>query len=85
VTTQTPTTAYTMSAPRWTVPSATTEATKYEITVDQNGERVCNCPANDYPKTRGKCWHLKAVNAGLVKARIRASEAGRELATLLDV
>lgn len=65
---------HTMSNPRWSVPSATTEGTGYTITVDANGERVCSCKANDYPKTRGKCWHLKAVNAGLVKPRIRVSQ-----------
>lgn len=66
-----------MSAPRWTVPSATTGGTKYEITVDANGERQCNCQANDYAKKRGRCWHLKAVNAGLVKPRIRVSQRPR--------
>jgi len=63
-----------MSAPRWTVPSATTEGTEYEITVDQNGERQCSCEASQYPKTRGKCWHLKAVAAGMVKPRVRVSQ-----------
>jgi hypothetical protein len=63
-----------MSAPRWSVPSATTEGTKYEITVDANGERQCSCEASQYPKTRGRCWHLKAVNAGLVKPRVRVSQ-----------
>lgn len=65
---------FSMSAPRWPVPSATTEGAEYEITVDQNGERVCNCQASQYPKTRGRCWHLKAVNAGLVKPRVRVSQ-----------
>ncbi len=65
---------HTMSAPRWSVPSATVEGTDYQITVDDNGERVCSCKANDYPKTRGMCWHLKAVSAGLVKPRVRVSQ-----------
>jgi hypothetical protein len=63
-----------MSAPRWTVPSATAEGTSYEITVDANGERICSCEASQYPKTRGRCWHLKAVNAGMVKPRVRISQ-----------
>jgi hypothetical protein len=71
---QTPQQAYRIGTPRWTVPSATTEDTEYTITVDANGERQCNCEASQYPKTRGRCWHLKAVNAGLVKPRIRVSQ-----------
>ena len=65
---------FTTGAPRWSVPSATVEGTDYTITVDANGERVCSCKANDYPKTCGKCWHLKAVSAGLVKPRVRVSQ-----------
>ncbi len=69
---------HTMSAPRWSVPSATTEGTEYQITVDANGERVCNCEASQYPKTRGKCWHLKAVASGLAgKPRVRVTQAQR--------
>jgi hypothetical protein len=65
----------TMSTPRWSVPSATTEGTTYEITVNEHGERVCSCEASQYPKTRGRCWHLKAVAAGLAgKPRVRVSQ-----------
>ena len=75
------------SAPRWSVPSATTEGIEYSVTVDANGERRCSCPANDYPKTRGRCWHLKAINAGLVKPRIRVSQrpARREISEAISV
>jgi hypothetical protein len=92
---------FTTGTPRWTVPSATTEGERYEITIDANGERVCTCEASQYPKTRGRCWHLKAVAAGLAGkprvrvsqrpaplpkvTRARTSEAGRELALSLDV
>ena len=78
---------FTTSAPRWSVPSTTTEGTTYEITVDQNGERRCSCPANDYPKTRGRCWHLKAISTGLVKPRIRVSQrpARREISKAISV
>ncbi len=72
------------SAPRWSVPSATTEGIEYIITVDANGERRCSCPANDYPRTKGKCWHLKAISAGLVKPRIRATQRPARLAFSLD-
>ena len=71
---QTPPQSYTMSPPRWSVPSATTEGTEYAITVNEHGERVCNCQANDYPKTRGRCWHLKAVGAGMVRPVVRISQ-----------
>jgi hypothetical protein len=72
--TQHPQPEFSMSPPRWTVPSATTEGTEYEVTVDQNGERVCPCPASQYPKTKGKCWHLKAVQSGVIKPRVRVTQ-----------
>jgi hypothetical protein len=74
--TQNPQPQVTTGLPRWTVPSATTEGTDYTVTVNEHGERVCNCEANGYPKTRGKCWHLKAVASGLAgKPRIRVSQS----------
>jgi hypothetical protein len=27
-----------------------------------------------HPKTRGRCWHLRVVNAGLIKPRIRVRQ-----------
>lgn len=87
----------------YAVPSATREGVEHVVTEDvESGRRACTCEASDHPKTAGKCWHLRAVNAGMVKPRVRVSqrpapaplpkvtrartsEAGREMATLLDV
>jgi hypothetical protein len=50
----------------WTVPSAREADTGYTVSADRwDGPLACTCPAGDFPKTRGRCWHLKAVHAGL--------------------
>jgi hypothetical protein len=60
---------------RYPVPSATRPEIKHVVTEDvETGERRCNCEASDHPKTRGKCWHLRAVNAGLIRPRVRVSQ-----------
>jgi len=60
---------------RYPVPSATRPDVEHTVTEDiETGDRRCNCEASDHPKTRGRCWHIRAVNAGLVKARVRVSQ-----------
>jgi hypothetical protein len=65
-----------MSAPRWSVPSATRDGITHTVTEDaETGQRHCNCEASDHPRTRGRCWHIRAVAAGLAgKPRIRVSQ-----------
>ena len=59
----------------YTVPSATREGVEHVVTEDvETGARHCACEASDHPKTAGKCWHVKSVNAGLVKPRVRVSQ-----------
>lgn len=69
----TPTRSYT--AIRWTVPSATTPGVVYTVSAGSPSDTLsCDCEASNYPKTRGRCWHLKAVATGLAgKPRCRAS------------
>jgi hypothetical protein len=68
---------HTIQSSRSPVPSATRAATEHTVTEDPiTGERTCNCEANDHPKTRGRCWHLKAVAAGLAgKLRVRVTQS----------
>src|SRR5215211_3940878 len=59
---------------RYPVPSATREGVKHTVIEDPTtGERICNCEANVHAKTRGRCWHLKAVAAGTIKPVVRCT------------
>ena len=62
----------------WEVPSATEPGKTYRVTVTDN-RYTCTCKAEEFPKTRGRCWHVKAVIAGAVsvkpRVRIRPLEA----------
>jgi hypothetical protein len=50
----------------WEIPSATRQGLKHTVSEDiETGARSCNCEASDHPKTRGRCWHLRAVASGL--------------------
>jgi hypothetical protein len=71
------------TAIRWQVPSATTPGIVYTVSADSPDSPLsCDCEAGDYPKTRGRCWHLKAVHSGLAgKPRVRVSTAGRQAVT----
>jgi hypothetical protein len=63
-----PTQTSTPTAPAtYTVPSATTPGITYTVTADESGVLTCNCRAGTYPKTRGRCWHLKAVHSGAIR------------------
>jgi hypothetical protein len=63
----------------WTVPSTTTPGVTYLVRADSpTGLLRCSCPASQYPKTRGRCWHLKAVHAGMAgKPRVRVTAITR--------
>ena len=76
MTTQTPTAHNTIRRITWTVPSATRPGITHTVTEDiATGARSCNCEASDHPKTRGRCWHLKATAAGLAgKPVVRISQ-----------
>jgi len=54
---------------RWSVPSATTKGTTYEVSArTDSGELVCNRLA------RRTCWHIKSVAAGQAgKPRVRVA------------
>jgi hypothetical protein len=59
---------------RYPVPSATRPEIKHTVSEDvETGERTCNCEASNHPKTRGRCWHLKAVAAGTIKPVVRCT------------
>jgi len=57
----------------WTVPSASEAGVEYTVSAPSpTGLLSCNCKASQYPKTRGRCWHVRAVRAGLCgKPRVR--------------
>jgi hypothetical protein len=57
----------------WIVPSATEAGVEYTVSAPSpSGILRCTCKASDYPKTRGRCWHIKSVRAGLAgKPRVR--------------
>ena len=71
-------TPYEIRSISYNVPSATEAGKIYIVTV--RGDRyTCTCKAEEFNKTRGRCWHVKAVIAGAVNAkprvRIRPLEA----------
>jgi hypothetical protein len=78
-----PAPAYQIHRIAWTVPSATEPGIVYTISADSPEDVLrCSCRAEDYPKTRGRCWHVKAVHAGLAgKPRVRVSTPGRQAVT----
>jgi hypothetical protein len=46
---------------------------EYEVSADlPTGILRCTCEASKYPKTRGRCWRIKAVASGAI-ARVQAS------------
>lgn len=61
---------YELRSIRYTAPSATRPGTAYTVTVTPHGWS-CDCEASQWRKTRGKCWHIKAGQAGaLGKPRV---------------
>lgn len=72
-----PPVAYDIKSITYTVPSATTDGHYYQVSIDHETQRAtCDCPASQGSKTRGKCWHIKAVRSGLAgKPRIRIGVA----------
>ena len=75
---ESPQAAYQLVSISYNVPSATEAGKIYIVTV--RGDRyTCTCKAEEFNKTRGRCWHVKAVIAGAVNAkprvRIRPLEA----------
>ena len=57
-------TPYTLKSIVYHVPSASEPGLVHDVTVTD--ERVtCDCEASKHAKTRGRCWHLQAVKAGL--------------------
>ena len=75
---ESPQAAYQLISMSWNVPSATEAGKAYTVTVRGN-RYSCTCKAEEFNKTRGRCWHVKAVIAGAVSAkprvRIRPLEA----------
>jgi hypothetical protein len=59
----------------WTVPSASEPGTEYAVSAPSpTGLLTCTCKASEFPKTRGRCWHMKSVRAGQAgKPRVRVS------------
>ncbi|MGD9891653.1 MAG: hypothetical protein AB7R89_28725 [Dehalococcoidia bacterium] len=68
----------------WTVPSATDAGTEYTVSAPSpTGILSCNCKASEFPKTRGRCWHIKSVRAGLAgKPRVRVTPRSASLAAV---
>ena len=64
----TPLTPYEIHSITYNVPSASEPGIKYTVTVTDDRYR-CTCKAEEFPKTRGKCWHIKAVKAGAVAGK----------------
>jgi hypothetical protein len=73
----------------WEIPSATRQGITHTVSEDiETGAQSCNCEASDHPKTRGRCWHLKATAAGLAgKPTVRVSQrpARREISEAISV
>lgn len=80
-------TPYEILSISYNVPSATQPGTSHTVTVTDSAY-TCDCEASRWPKTRGKCWHIKAVRAGSVtgkpKMRIRWAPAGNPSAWLYE-
>ena len=59
----------------YSVLSATRQGVEHVVTEDvESGRRTCTCEASDHPTTWDHCWHLRAVNAGLVRPVIRITQ-----------
>lgn len=59
-----PVPAYQVKELAYIVRSATDAGVVYTVTLDRLGYH-CTCKARAFPKTRGRCWHVKAVLAGM--------------------
>ena len=72
------TAAYQLISMSWQVPSATEAGKVYTVSV-QGNRYPCTCKTEEFNKTRGRCWHVKAVIAGAItskpRVRIRPLEA----------
>lgn len=56
------------------VPSATTPGIVYRVSAPTpDAPLACDCKASEYPKTRGRCWHISAIRSGLIKPRVSVS------------
>jgi hypothetical protein len=84
----------TISSITYRIPSDSQPGAFHDVAVDpEDGRMTCPCPA------RGGCWHEKAIRTGLAgkpivrvsqrpapdPVRVSISEAGRELADMLQV
>lgn len=67
----TPTAFYTptidYSRPPFFVPSESRRNVKYMVATGTDGFLHCDCPARQGRKSRGHCWHVKAVASGAIK------------------
>jgi hypothetical protein len=64
----------------WTVPSASEPGITYTVSAPSPDDPLsCDCKASEHPKTRGRCWHIKAVHSGMAgKPRVRVSVTPRQ-------
>jgi hypothetical protein len=76
VTVATPSQEYQIRSIRYRIESASVPGQVYEVTVTEDGWS-CSCKASEFTKTRGKCWHLRAAQAGELpgKPRVRVGVA----------
>ncbi len=49
------------------VRSKSTPNLSYMVATTTRGVLACQCPAQMNPKSRGQCWHIKAVAAGIIR------------------
>lgn len=63
----TPTAIVDRSYPPFFVPSATERNKAYMVATGTDGFLHCDCPAKQGRKSRGNCWHVKAVVSGAIK------------------
>jgi len=66
----TPTPSYTAPPPLWYVHSRTNRARYHAVTLDAaSGLFRCDCPDHQY--RHRDCWHIRAVQAGVIKPATR--------------
>ena len=67
---ESPQASYQLVSVSYTVPSASEAGKTYTVTVTDN-RYSCSCKAEQFPKTRGRCWHIKSVIAGAITSKLR--------------
>ena len=66
----TPAPSYAVTPPLWYVHSCTNRTLYHAVTLDlATGLYRCDCP--DHWHRRRDCWHIRAVQAGIVKPATR--------------